>query len=188
MPQRLIDIFDLESTPAAERFKKLSACGYQGGELQAAELYKIFQNSSAIPDDEGLARAMESPSHVNPATRLFTDIAFSEAIKRGISVQRVSLTTSEKIHEFGREKIRVHNERNPTKPRQYMGYVVGLCGVFRNAQSTDGRRLFGVFSTPEPTIQAHADIFVVIKPDPAEKLAIQRVFHDAFNMSRLVAP
>lgn len=188
MPQRLTAIFDLEITPAADRFKKISACGFQGADLQAAELFKIFDMSSAIPDGEGLARAMESPSHVNPATRLFTDIAFSEAIKRGISVQRVSLTTNEKIHEFGVEKIRAHNDRNPTKTRDYMGYVVGLCGVFRNAQSTEGRRLFGVFSTPEPTIQAHADIFVVIKPDPAEKLAIQRVFHDAFNMNRLVTP
>lgn len=188
MPQRLTEIFDLGVTQAADRFKKISACGFQGAELQAAELFKIFEISSAIPDDEGLARAMESPSHVNPATRLFTDIAFSEAIKRGISVQRVSMTTNEKIHEFGVEKIRTYNEMNPTKPRSYMGYVVGLCGVFRNAQSTEGRRLFGIFSTPEPAIQAHADIFVVIKPDPAEKLAIQRVFHDAFNMDRLVTP
>ncbi|MPQ83834.1 hypothetical protein F0170_07455 [Pseudomonas sp. MAFF 730085] len=187
MPQKLLDIFN-DKTDPRERFKKLSSCGYQGQDLDAAESFTIYPNSVRVPDGEGLARSMESPSHVDAATRLYTGIAFSEATKRGISVQRISITTDREIHDFGKAKVADHNKNFPEKKRAYLGYVVGLCSVFRNAKSHEGLRLFGVFSTPEPEIPAHADIFVVLKPGPAEKLAIQRVFHDAFNLDELITP
>lgn len=189
MPQRLTSIFNVDITSPADRHKEISSCGFQGDALLAAEEYKILPASSPISLDDELARAMESPSHVDPAIREFTAIAFNEATKRGISVQKVALTSPEQIHAFGFQKVANFNSgKSEDKYRTYLGYVTSLCSVFREATTPDGRRLFGVFSTPEPETESHVDIFVVIRPGPEEKLAIQRVFHDAFNLERLVTP
>ncbi|WGV21948.1 hypothetical protein QIY50_07040 [Pseudomonas putida] len=189
MPERLSEIFDEEKTPSANRYKSLVACNYVDDALLAAEEYRIYETSSRVADGELLARAMESPSHVKAQESEFTEGAFSEATKRGISVQQLSLTTPEKIHVFGAEKVTKFNEGKPEdKKRSYLGYVAGLCSYFREAKTPDGRRIFAVFSTPLEETPSHADIFVIIPAGREEKAAIQHHFRDAFDLSRLVAP
>lgn len=187
MPHRLTEIFDLEKTPSEDRFNRIAACEYVVPVLIHAENYKIFETSTPIQDSENLARILESPNGVDPKTGTYAASAFMEATKRGISTQRTGMTTSSTIHEFGKSKMESHNSAHPEKPRTYLGYTVGETSLFRNATAPDGRRLFGVFSTPEPEA-AHADIFVVIKPDKGLKLAIQRVFYDAFKVEAMTIP
>jgi hypothetical protein len=187
MPHRLTDIFDLEKTPSEDRFNRIAACEYLVPVLIDAENYKIFETSTPIENSECLARVLESPNGVDLKTGTYSASAFMEATKRGISTQRTGMTTSATIHEFGKFKMDSHNIAYPAKPRTYLGYTVGETSLFRNATAPDGRRLFGVFSTPEPEV-AHADIFVVVKPDKGLKLAIQRVFYDAFKIEAMVTP
>lgn len=189
MPERLIKIFNEMQTPSAERFRELEACMFQGESLEAAEEFPICDGSSRVPDSEGLARAMESPSHVKPVEMEFSGGAFLEATKRGISVQQVSKTSPQAIHEFGKNKVAAFNDGKPEeKKRTYLGYVVGLCSLFRDAKLPDNRRIFAVFSTPLPDTISHADIFVIVTPGREEKAAIQQVFWDAFDLKRLISP
>lgn len=189
MPERLKDIFDEEKTPSENRYKSIVACNYMDDTLLAAEEYPIYEASSRVPDGEHLARAMESPSHVKAQEREFTDGAFSEATKRGISVQLLSLTSSEEIHRFGHEKVEKFNIGKPDeKKRTYVGYVAGLCSYFREAKMPDGKRIFAVFSTPLSETPSHADIFVVIPTGREVKAAIQHHFWDGFDLAGLVAP
>lgn len=182
MPQRLTKIFDERLTPVDERYAHISECSYQGTDLDSAERFEICEGSSYIEAHELLARVMERPSHVKADVMEFTGGAFLEARKRGLSVQQSSLTRPEEIHLFGSEKAKEKN-------REYLGFVEGLCSLFRNAFSpTDGRRLFGVFSTPLAENPSHADIFVIVVPNKGEKAAIQQVFYDAFNLASLQEP
>ncbi|WP_143524235.1 hypothetical protein [Pseudomonas sp. 382] len=187
MPERLTEIFDLAITPSLERHAKIAACQYASPILEAAEEFRIFSESSSIANTEGLARILESPNAVEPDTGKYTASAFMEATRRGISTQRIGMTTERAIHEFGETRVSAHNEKSPEKPRTYLGYTVGIVSMFRSATAPDGRRLFGVFSTPEPELE-HADIFVVVKPDKALKMAIQRVFYDAFKIEQAIIP
>lgn len=187
MPQRLTEIFDLEKTPSEDRFNRIAACEYVVPVLIHAEDFKIFESSTPIGNGESLARILESPNGVDPKTGTYAASAFMEATKRGISTQRTGMTTSSTIHEFGISKMENHNNAYPERPRTYLGFTVGETSLFRNAVAPDGRRLFGVFSTPEPEA-AHADIFVVVKPDKGLKLAIQRVFYDAFRVETMISP
>jgi hypothetical protein len=189
MPGRIVDIFDVSKTKAENRFKCIASCNYAEAMLNEAEAIRIREGSAPISRDQPLARVVESPSHADDQAKAFKDIAFAEAFKRGISVQQLGLTTNESIHAFGLEKVKRFNEnKSADKQRTYLGYVVSLCAVFRDARATDGRRLFGVFSTPEDGAVSHADIFVVIQPGPGDKLAIQQRFHDYFKLSEIIRP
>lgn len=189
MPQRLLKIFDESITSAGDRFSQIAGCDYQGEELNAAEDFRIYEDSERVPDGEQLARAMESPSHVQANVLEFTLGAFQEATKRGVSVQQLSKTTERQVHAFGALKVDNFNiGKAEDKKRTYLGYVSGLCSTFREAQLPDGRRLFAVFSTPLHDTKSHADIFVVVKAGREEKAAIQHVFWDAFNLKNLVTP
>lgn len=186
MPQRLTKIFDDALTLPAERHRELAACSYQGDSLAAAEEYPLCAGSTHVTDDEHLARAMESPSHVKAQELEFTQGAFLEATKRGVSVQRLSATTPDEIHKFGNDKVARFNVGKPEdKCRTYLGYVAGLCSMFRTAQYND-QRLFAVFSTPLPDTPSHADIFVIVQAGREEKAAIQQTFWDAFDLKNLV--
>ncbi|MBA1209812.1 hypothetical protein [Pseudomonas fulva] len=188
MPDRLSAVFDRAKTDPIDRHKKIRSFEYQGSILEAAEVVEILPGGKKVEDQEDLARIMESPSHVDPETGLFKTIAFDEATRRGLSVQRDSMTTPDTIHLAGNSKVNTHNGKEGVTKRAYVGYVLSACSAFREAISPEpnGRRLFGVFSTPEDGELSHADVFVVVKPTPIEKLAIQRVFHEAFNLSKLI--
>ncbi|MDG9884089.1 hypothetical protein N7650_14715 [Pseudomonas sp. GD04058] len=188
MPARLKEIFDTGITPIEERQKKIAECNYIPPNLRIAEDYKIFQTSTPINNTEELARILEFPNGIEDLENgVYSAQAFMEATRRGISTQRLSMTTPLTIHAQGKLKSAEFNKLNPHRPREYVGYTLGLVDLFRTALAPDGRRIFGVFSTPEPEL-AHADIFVILKPDKALKLAIQRVFHDVFRVDKIYPP
>ncbi|MEE4947093.1 hypothetical protein PS689_00577 [Pseudomonas fluorescens] len=187
MPGRLIEIFDESKTKVEDRYKKIASCEYQGVTLSSAENLILRDSAEPVGADDALARVIESPSHADSEAKLYTAQAFAEAFKRGLSVQQLKLTTPKEVHTFGTGKVETFNAKKPTeKHRSYLGYVWSICSVFREAESPSGERLFGVFSTPEPGIPSHADVFVIVKLEPAEKLAVQGRFHDFFKLTSLV--
>lgn len=187
MPVRLSRIFDQKQTKPEDRYTELSDCGYSGSALVDAENYKIFPRSSYVADEEGLARVMECPNGIGSQGQ-FHALAFQECMKRGLSTQRIMMTTEASIHEFGQKKTQIYNNKPTTKrARTYLGFIVGLAGHVRNITNAQGVRIFGVFSTPENHV-AHADIFVVTEVDEGDKLAVQHRFHQIFKIDAIVRP
>jgi len=185
MPGRLTEIFDRAATPVEDRCNRIVGCCYSNEALEAAEKFAIFKSSLPVDDQEGLARILECPNSVT-TTGSYHAMAFQEAMKRGLSTQRVNLTNPERIHEFGRWKADAFNKRNEKRqPRTYLGYVVGLCAEVRKIRNSEGNRFFGVFATPENDA-AHADIFLVLPVDEGDKLHIQRLFHKVFKVANMV--
>ncbi len=187
MPQDLVKIFDENLVDPKERHHKLVEHSFDPSGLRDAESTTIGGKCPPVSDEELLARVLEDPSHISASTMEFSRGAFIEATQRGISVQRYTMTSDIEIHAFGSSKTELHNGKYPEKRRMYIGFVNGLCSLFREAEYPKGQRLFGVFATPLTEIPSHADIFVVVRPDKLQKAAIQQVFYDAFNTDNLVA-
>lgn len=66
--------------------------------IQASELSKI------VSDEEEVARLIFSPHHVDTDTGEVTIAAFEDAFKRGLSVNRLKLTTKEEMNYWGIKK------------------------------------------------------------------------------------
>ncbi|MEE5088366.1 hypothetical protein V2J74_26795 [Pseudomonas alliivorans] len=187
MSHKLLTILDESVTDPKERHDEIVACSLSSAQLCAAEEIVYGTGCGPVGGGELLARVLEDPSHVDSETLEFTRGAFMEATQRGISVQRYELTCDEDIHAFGVDKVRKHNADYPEKKRRYIGFVKGPCSDFREAEFPKGQRLFGVFATPLDDKVSHADIFVIVKPNKLQKAAIQQVFHDAFELKKLIA-
>lgn len=186
MSQKLATILDEDATDPKERHDKIVACSFSAAQLCDAEGAVYGSGCGPVGGGELLARVLEDPSHVDADTLEFTRGAFKEATQRGISVQRYEMTCDEDIHAFGTAKVLAHNDEYPEKKRRYIGFVNGQCSDFREAEFPEGQRLFGVFATPLKDKACHADIFVIVKPNKLQKAAIQQVFHDAFELERLI--
>lgn len=185
MPGRLAKIFDRKQTDVQDRYKCLAGCAYTNTSLAAAERVSLFSSPSYVADSEQLARIMECPNAIQPSGT-FHALAFQEAMKRGLSTQRMGLATQTKIHQFGKRKAASFNKNNPTKPpREYLGYIECTVRNVRALTNSSGSRFFGVFTTPEND-PAHADIFLVVKVNEGDKLQIQRLFHQIFKLANLV--
>ena len=185
MPGRLTTIFDRHKTKVEDRYTKIAACSYSNDALVEAERFAIFPDSSYVADDEGLARIIECPNAIR-ANGQFHALAFQEAMKRGLSTQRVNFIANEAIHKFGNWKADTFNKKNTSRePRNYLGFIVATAGDVRKLTNDCGGRFFGVFATPENNPE-HADIFLITAVDEGDKLHIQRLFHHIFKVGDIV--
>lgn len=125
--------------------------------IQASDLSEI------VSDEEEVARLIFSPHHVDTDTGEVTIAAFEDAFKRGLSVNRLKLTTENDINYSGNKKAeKDSSERN--RDIKYCGYIIGNVEKIRSVIRKE-KRLFAVYNTSLPENISHADVYSITDDD-----------------------
>jgi hypothetical protein len=113
-----------------------------------------------VENGEILARQIFSPIHIDTDDNTLTPAAFNDVFDKGLSVNRLSHSAENEIHEAGRSKAQ--KDRDHGKVRQYLGFVDADCSDIRSiVDSHDQKKVFGVFDTALPDAKNHADICLI---------------------------
>ena len=153
-------------------------------DLDAAEAISVSSHSPAVVrDDERVARLLFSPHFVDPDTGIPKTAAFKDAATRGLSVDRLGLSTPDGTHARGlahAEAKRAAKGGDAREP-QYEGFVDADCRAVRLLLDQTGKRRFYVFDTAQADNRAHADICQARFAEKKETIAAREALMNVFN-------
>ena len=137
-----------------------------------------------VNNKEFLYRQIISPIHYDKETNTLTPTAFNDVSDKGLSVNRLTHTTEEKIRQMANNRVEDYNKLNPDKPtRSFSGAVSFLCEDIRNITvPADPTPLRGclVFDTAYENDLSHADICQAVK-DKAHARSVRASIRDLAN-------
>lgn len=110
-----------------------------------------------VRNDEILIRTLYSSIHINNQTHEVDPAAFSDVLKRGLSVDRKSYISQRKLEIKAQKKIEQDLEAGKTR-RAFLGVTVANCSDIRSLLERDTNRSFCVYDTATEDNCAHADI------------------------------
>jgi hypothetical protein len=111
-----------------------------------------------VKDDEGVARQIFSPIHINDKGDI-TPAAFDDVLNKGLSVNRRSYISTEGIHLSGESKAEADRQRRPD--REYLGFISVSVEQIRACLIED-KRIFAVYDSALTQAKHHADICAII--------------------------
>ena len=115
--------------------------------LVACERCSVSDHSPGpVVDDEHLARALYSPHHINRVTGEVKPASFGDALKRGLSVDRMAHISAPDLQAKIESKVARDKEQGRTNEGFY-GVVTAKCEDLRACAMGDGRRSFCAYDT-----------------------------------------
>jgi hypothetical protein len=119
-----------------------------------------------VENEEVLIRTLYSPVQINGETGYVDPVHFrQDALKRGLSVNRKTHTTEERLRAKIRAKIASDKAKGKRRDDFYK-VVTARCGEIRNLVGEDGQRLFCVYDTAKSDDRSHADVCQAVDPPP----------------------
>lgn len=122
-----------------------------------------------VKDEETLIRTLFVPLHIDTDTGELKPSAFDDAMNKGLSVNRESLTSIEKIQTNAIEHAAVVSQTRSA--RDYYGYSTAKTSEIRAHEAYE-LRIFSVYDTSldEEDGKSHADVCAIISKDAHEDL------------------
>src|SRR5690606_10099214 len=165
MPHR---VWEVLHSGSKTKCKDLASLGLAEEIICQAECLAL-DGAEPVRDGEELARIFEDPLHIDMAnirvrsSIICTPAAFADMYNKGLSVQRLNMTSLESVERFG-------SERSAEKGRRFLGVATSSAEKLRSARLDQASpRLLSVFATPLPELGAHADICVHVRPSKLVK-------------------
>jgi hypothetical protein len=154
------------------------ACVCEAGSVQPS------WSPGRVENGEMLLRAIYSPHHIETDTGLLNPMAFDDVVDKGLSVERMSYSSSDAMAAQVKEKLAL--PRAQEKGHKFVGVVALECAVVRDIQDlANGSRLFAVYDTATSSNAAHADICQVRQGSKtARALARNRLIESRCNGNR----
>jgi hypothetical protein len=145
------------------------------------ETASVF-SPGVVEDSEILYQQILDPTNLDEAKTGLHPMAFDTATGVGMSTNRFSYTTVDRLIASGNARANSFNEKNPTaKQRALWGFVPLRVSLIRSIISTyTGTRGLFVFDTALADDPSHADICQGVK----EPKAVRGVRFELYNMVR----
>lgn len=139
--------------------------------------------ASVVQGGEVLIRALYSPVFINKATGEVDPAAFTDALARGLSVQRL-VYIAEDAH-LAKIEQKIADDQAAGKPGDgFWRVVTARCGDIQALLRDDGGRSFCVYDTGKPSDQAHADVCQAFELPPetqGRKVLNKKLRHQLFE-------
>ena len=159
-------------------------------ELDNAKLFQwenetaSLQSPGPVQNEEILIRQIISPHHFDAETKKLKTSAFTDSETFGLSVNRLSHTTVELIHDVALERIEKANI-NAKNPKAFWGTVNFFCAevraiFYRSEEGVAPLRGFVIYDTADPEDPSHADIFTAV-PDKAKVRSVRLSLQEIAN-------
>lgn len=132
-----------------------------------------------VADGEIIARLIYSPLHVDLETGETKEAAFSDVTDKGLSIQRLSQTSSAEVRAIGEKKLADDHAKGRTD-REFLGMVTAEVKQVRQQTYEDGQRAFCVYDSGLPDAPAHADV-CQMKATPSAMKRARKKLCDLFE-------
>lgn len=127
-----------------------------------------IHSPGTVQNDEKIARQIHSPHSYDQESGKLTTFAFDDMFNKALSVNRLSFTDTEELHDVGENRAEKARESNPK--REYVGLSIAEVTEVRSCY--EGlERWFAVYDTSNEDDISHADVCCVYpkKDSPGRK-------------------
>lgn len=152
----------------------------------ACEVCSLSEYSPGpIGNAEMLARFVFSPHQVNEDGTVKSN-AFDMVFNKGLSINRLSYTTSADLHVSGRDWVENKRQIDKTEGRNveraYLGFVTALASEVRGVTIED-RRAICAYDTALANNIAHGDLAVSMQLTSLQKGVLRRQLYGKFTVT-----
>jgi hypothetical protein len=121
------------------------------------EQSSVSQHSpGVVQNDEELTRMIFSPIHIDKDTGQLTQLAFLDAVDKGLSVNRTLHTSLKELEQ--KASLIIANAQQRGRARHLVGLAKTKCENIRAIITNDSKQAFCVYDTATSQDQSHADI------------------------------
>lgn len=125
-------------------------------------------SESTVKDDELLYRQICSPYHYNESTGEINSSAFRDAFTRGLSVNRLSLTSKKEIKEMAEKQVDFKNKKNQDEDKEEIKFqgctYVKAEDIRKIVYEKTTKRHYAIYDTAGKINTSHADVYNIV-PD-----------------------